>query len=547
MKNSSSEASHHQYFPATKSFCDTVTTVSCDCSHMTESPTLTSMGLGPFEESRLFEKTKNYSIICEESYECEQNMKVTERGNINRHSIPFYTEPFEPRDDSKDHKGHYHVTYDRHHGSSTSCRHIQSCSVIATEEDDSLEDQNIKLNSINGIPMSDNLSENEESCDKEQEVSGEKSTSASNDELKSTKGIICNSSATGVQSGFPKPSLPTVLNDVDEPQLTDAIKPQFTKADNPTGFEEFASQSHNLDMDEQRSKEVISVQQGNLPPNYLTPKQRDDVHQSVRSEFAVQDDDKSDGESTISSKNHYDEDIREGERRNSVTLAFPPPPSTIHPTVAKALGSSNIASKNQRWVLMESNRMPVKEHLLLEPINRHRPERAQRKYSESKAAPDIVEYSSQPSSFKNKYSIEGGTHKRSVQFTCVTVRNYNRILGDNPSCSKGPSISIGWQYNSYVAKMSIDKFEAIRYPYRASSTKSMMLSRYEREEILKDLGYARSDIADAVRKNQKVKSQRRTTVNNLCYSRAEEAVEKVTRKMKAIVTLKWARKARKKR
>ena len=34
----------------------------------------------------------------------------------------------------------------------------------------------------------------------------------------------------------------------------------------------------------------------------------------------------------------------------------------------------------------------------------------------------------------------------SVRFNAIEVREYERIVGDNPSCSKGPPISIGWGY-----------------------------------------------------------------------------------------------------
>ena len=121
-----------------------------------------------------------------------------------------------------------------------------------------------------------------------------------------------------------------------------------------------------------------------------------------------------------------------------------------------------------------------------------------------------------------------------VQFTNLTVRVYNRILGDNPSCSNGPSLSIGWEYTTQLLHCPIDDYESSRY-YTRRLDHEMVLSRKERESILMDLGYTQMDIASAVRANIKTKNQRRRTIHNLAFSKVEEAMEKVRRKVKKTV------------
>jgi hypothetical protein len=60
---------------------------------------------------------------------------------------------------------------------------------------------------------------------------------------------------------------------------------------------------------------------------------------------------------------------------------------------------------------------------------------------------------SSSSSLKPKKSIlktsDFCTHNRpnfSVIFDSIIIREYERVVGDNPSCSRGPPISIGWSY-----------------------------------------------------------------------------------------------------
>ena len=51
--------------------------------------------------------------------------------------------------------------------------------------------------------------------------------------------------------------------------------------------------------------------------------------------------------------------------------------------------------------------------------------------------------------------------RKSVKFSSVEVRYYNRILGDNPACSMGPPLAIGWEYSEEQV-MLIDQYEAER-------------------------------------------------------------------------------------
>ena len=120
---------------------------------------------------------------------------------------------------------------------------------------------------------------------------------------------------------------------------------------------------------------------------------------------------------------------------------------------------------------------------------------------------------------KRSSSIE-----RKVSFSSVEIRQYNRILDDNPACSSGPSISIGWEYNSALTRnVDLGEYERLRKPYRVKYV--LPLPRRLREYILLDLGYTKDDIAESVRRINKIKFHRNQTVNNLHVAKVEEVME----------------------
>jgi hypothetical protein len=135
----------------------------------------------------------------------------------------------------------------------------------------------------------------------------------------------------------------------------------------------------------------------------------------------------------------------------------------------------------------------------------------------------------------------------SVRFGNLHIREYERALGDSP-CSAGPPISIGWKYRvfdnnrgRYSAEfvddrpdgamteiiLPLEKYEQLRGP--RAPVHDLILSRFARESLLIENGVARSELAEAVRQNIKVKNQRRQTVTNLALAPIEERFERWAR------------------
>ena len=129
-----------------------------------------------------------------------------------------------------------------------------------------------------------------------------------------------------------------------------------------------------------------------------------------------------------------------------------------------------------------------------------------------------------------------------VSFGTVEIRQYQRILGDNPSCSSGPALSLDWDHDDdLTSSKSVDDYEYYR-GQRLDDTE-MVLTRYEREELLLDLGYSRKEIAEAIRKNVNIKNRRRQTVNNLSVMPFEQAIEDAARKISRVVLRKSSSKS----
>jgi hypothetical protein len=56
---------------------------------------------------------------------------------------------------------------------------------------------------------------------------------------------------------------------------------------------------------------------------------------------------------------------------------------------------------------------------------------------------------------------------KNVSFHQVEIREYERTVGDNPSCSRGPPISIGWTY-VLSRKCALDEYETVIKPTKRS-------------------------------------------------------------------------------
>lgn len=148
--------------------------------------------------------------------------------------------------------------------------------------------------------------------------------------------------------------------------------------------------------------------------------------------------------------------------------------------------------------------------------------------------------STQPDSVDRRYASTESTttassDRRGIRFHQIHIREYERIVGDNPSCSSGAPIGIGWAHGA-TRTMSLDYYESRKVIRR--NQMQLVLSRTERQRLLLNWGASGPEVVDSIRANIRVKNQRRRTVNNLgTYDKLEETLENVSRKLKYVLLL----------
>ena len=122
----------------------------------------------------------------------------------------------------------------------------------------------------------------------------------------------------------------------------------------------------------------------------------------------------------------------------------------------------------------------------------------------------------------SKKSQEQKEPDRQVVFDSIEIREYERIVGDNPSCTRGPPISIGWSY--YVLqRCDIEYYEtSVRPPPR--SKKEFHLAADQRTQMLmKEWQYPEEELQKARREATYVQYCRAKTSFSGSRAAAKEA------------------------
>jgi len=190
-----------------------------------------------------------------------------------------------------------------------------------------------------------------------------------------------------------------------------------------------------------------------------------------------------------------------------------------------------------------NERMTVSTHANAHASPRHQPQPstgvvpASHSHFTGSMADNHTSNSSDNTSTHSRSHAKSMSDKR-VSFSILQIRTYETILGDNPSCSGGPSLALGWRYDPSHVTAHIDDYERLRatlYGDYDCRPEDLVLHRFEREAILLNTGYSRHDIAESVRGINKVKNRRRQTVHNLPVAWMEERMEVCRRTLRRVI------------
>jgi hypothetical protein len=115
-----------------------------------------------------------------------------------------------------------------------------------------------------------------------------------------------------------------------------------------------------------------------------------------------------------------------------------------------------------------------------------------------------------------------------VKFDSIQVRDYDITLGDNPSCSFGPPLSLDWDYDENEP-VCIDKYEEGRHP-RRKMYQMHMLSRQRANLLKREAGTTDDEMEKIMDEMRKIQKGRNMTKAGLPFSKIHEAAESATRK-----------------
>jgi hypothetical protein len=127
----------------------------------------------------------------------------------------------------------------------------------------------------------------------------------------------------------------------------------------------------------------------------------------------------------------------------------------------------------------------------------------------------------------------GTKHCREVKFHSIEVRKYPICLGDNPSCSIGPPVTLAWEYEEEPA-IDLDVYECEHIPHHRH-LRHLVLNYYRRHDILINAGYSELEIKQASQACAKAQRQRSRTRFLDPVSKLDEIVHSAGRKVKRAV------------
>lgn len=138
--------------------------------------------------------------------------------------------------------------------------------------------------------------------------------------------------------------------------------------------------------------------------------------------------------------------------------------------------------------------------------------------------PNITISSKRPFQLQRRSSEAFLFPAKEVCFASVQVRQYPVILGDNPSCTSGPPVTLGWNYDTDSSlSCTVDEWESGRNSTRRLREEIRVPSSVRMEWLL-DAGFTPTQVSEAIQDVQKHQRRRQSSIEN---SRLQETASSV--------------------
>lgn len=122
--------------------------------------------------------------------------------------------------------------------------------------------------------------------------------------------------------------------------------------------------------------------------------------------------------------------------------------------------------------------------------------------------------------------------RRGVRFSDIYIREYAITLGDNPSCTSGPPVSLDWQFSEFNP-IELDQYEEHRGKRRTRC--QLMMNYYHRKSLLMHVGgISEGAIKQAEKQVHRTKMKRNVTKFFLPAQKVEQKMEIVKRRVKQL-------------
>jgi hypothetical protein len=137
-----------------------------------------------------------------------------------------------------------------------------------------------------------------------------------------------------------------------------------------------------------------------------------------------------------------------------------------------------------------------------------------------------------------KESTKPVRNKSNVEFTQIRIREYEQTLGDNPSVSYGPPITLDWNFRE-LEPVSLEEYEIRRSSPTRRNVRQLCLNYYTRRNLLMWIyNFEESALKMATKEADRVKRGRAVTKCFLPISKVEDLVTSAGRKAKRAVRIK---------